>query len=209
MSSSLDQEYLVRHRDILTPTAALLEDFIVDFMNSVPTVPRVDRIVARAKSPDSFMNKTKKKNKDGSLCYSDPLTQIQDQIGARIIVFYLSDVDAARKRVMKYMTVAEHSSKEPESEWEFGYFGKHFVLSLPGDVVPSGVDPQTAPRLFELQIRTLFQHAWSEANHDIVYKAHGKLAPLKNRQCAFAAAQSWGSDHIFQELFDETREGQG
>lgn len=203
MNGPLDRVYVDRHRDVLKPVAVLLESFILDFMQSDPTVPRVDRIVARAKDPASFMKKTQKKNDDGTLYYSDPITQIQDQIGARIIVFYLDDVEAACARVMKYMTVAEETIKEPESEWEFGYFGKHFVLTLPPDVVPRELDLGSAPRLFELQIRTVFQHAWSEANHDIVYKAQQKLTSLQKRRCALAAAQSWGADRLFQELFNE------
>jgi putative GTP pyrophosphokinase len=201
----LDQTYIARHRGILSPIAPVLESFIVDFMSTDPKVPRVDRITARAKDPDSFMKKTQKRNKDGTLYYSDPLVQIQDQIGARIIVFYLDDVEATCARVMKYMTVAEETVKEPESEWEFGYFGKHFVLTLPADVVPQDLDPQSAPRLFELQVRTLFQHAWSEANHDLVYKAPQELNSSQNRRCAFTAAQAWGADRIFQELFVELR----
>lgn len=203
MNAPLEQIYVARHRDILSPVASFLASFITDFMSINPKVPRVDRITARAKDPESFMKKTQKKDDSGRLYYSDPLAQIQDQIGARIIVFYLNDVEAACDRVMKYMTVAEESVKEPESEWEFGYFGKHFVLTLPGDVIPQEIDTRSAPRLFELQIRTLFQHAWSEANHDIVYKTQQKLTSLQNRQCALAAAQSWGADRLFQELFDE------
>lgn len=203
MTGSLDHLYVARHREVLKPIAGLLESFVIDFMGSNPKVPRVDRIAARAKDPASFMKKTEKRNDDGTLYYSDPLAQIQDQIGARIIVFYLDDVEAACARVLKYMTVAEETLKEPESYGEFGYFGKHFVLSLPADVVPRDIDPQSAPRLFELQIRTLFQHAWSEANHDIVYKTQQELTRLQNRQCALAAAQSWGADRVFQELFNE------
>ena len=146
------------------------------------------------------MTKSEKRNNDGSAYYTDPLTQIQDQIGARIIVFYLDDIRAAADRAMKYLTVAEQTTKEPESEWEFGYFGQHYVLSLPGDAIPSTIPVDEAPRQFELQIRTLFQHAWSESDHDIVYKAKGRITRLQARRCAYAAAQAWGADRVFQEL---------
>jgi ppGpp synthetase/RelA/SpoT-type nucleotidyltranferase len=204
MSKSLEDLYSTRYSQVLKPIAASLELLLADYMKATPTVPRIDRIAVRAKSPESFLAKASKK-KCGQNYYSDPLAQIQDQIGARIILFYLSDVGVACERVMKYMTVAEEQVKEPKSEWQFGYFGKHYILSLPFDAVPADIDREAAPRHFELQVRTLFQHAWSEADHDIVYKAKQDLTPLQLRQCAFAAAQSWGADRVFQELFEASR----
>jgi putative GTP pyrophosphokinase len=204
MSESLEDLYNTRFSQVLKPIASSLESLIAEYMGATPAVPRIDRIAVRAKSPDSFIAKASK-NKGGKNYYSDPLTQIQDQIGARIILFYLSDVDVACERVMKYMTVAEEQVKEPKSEWQFGYFGRHYILSLPFDAVPASIEREVAPRHFELQVRTLFQHAWSEADHDIVYKAKQDLTSLQLRQCAFAAAQSWGADRVFQELFEASR----
>jgi GTP pyrophosphokinase len=59
-----------------------------------------------------------------------------------------------------------------------------------------------------LQIKTLFQHAWSEANHDLGYKP--ALAPVgveDERRLAFTSAQAWGADHIFDELYSERASG--
>ena len=51
-----------------------------------------------------------------------------------------------------------------------------------------------------MQIRTHFQHAWSEADHDLCYKANYKLSPAQLHQCAFTAAQAWGADRVLTEL---------
>jgi ppGpp synthetase/RelA/SpoT-type nucleotidyltranferase len=60
------------------------------------------------------------------------------------------------------------------------------------------------PQFFELQVKTLFQHAWSEANHDLGYKPGATpLSSSEKRQLAFTSAQAWGADHIFDELFKE------
>ena len=61
------------------------------------------------------------------------------------------------------------------------------------------------PEFFELQVKTLFQHAWAEANHDLGYKPEGKeLDQESKRLLAYASAQAWGADRVFDELFQES-----
>ncbi|MHA1279982.1 MAG: GTP pyrophosphokinase, partial [Candidatus Helarchaeota archaeon] len=52
----------------------------------------------------------------------------------------------------------------------------------------------------ELQIKTVYQHAWAAANHDLGYKSEKDLPKDQRRKIAFTAAQSWGADQIFREL---------
>jgi len=54
---------------------------------------------------------------------------------------------------------------------------------------------------FELQVCTLFQHAWAQANHDLGYKAKEEIAEEERKLMAWAAAQAWGADRIFNELW--------
>jgi ppGpp synthetase/RelA/SpoT-type nucleotidyltranferase len=75
---------------------------------------------------------------------------------------------------------------------------------LPTDVIERDMDQNLLPSFFELQIKTLFQHAWSEADHDLGYKPGEKpLTTEQNRLVAFTSAQAWGADHIFDQLFRE------
>ncbi|MDO5767207.1 MAG: hypothetical protein Q4P83_06315, partial [Spirochaetales bacterium] len=61
---------------------------------------------------------------------------------------------------------------------------------------------ENIPVVFELQIKTLFQYAWSECEHDLNYKhiEGGELGKEEQRLLALSSAQSWGSDKIFDEL---------
>ena len=60
--------------------------------------------------------------------YSNPLSQIQDQFGARIITYYLKDVPRLSKIVGDYYRKIESVDIVPDSDSEFRYFGKHFIL---------------------------------------------------------------------------------
>ncbi len=191
---STEALYQDRYSNVLAPIAVKLQQFFVDLFE---TAERIDRISVRAKTVPRFVTKSEKLLSDGSRKYTDPMTQIQDQIGARIVCFYLSDVERIAIEIDKYLRPIEAKLVIPESEAEFGYFGKHYVLFLPDDVLDGG----DHPKFFELQIKTLFQHAWSEAEHDLTYKPQAHLPADVNRKVAFTAAQAWGADMIFDELF--------
>jgi ppGpp synthetase/RelA/SpoT-type nucleotidyltranferase len=91
----------------------------------------------------------------------------------------------------------------PESPSEFGYEGKHYVLFLPKDLLTPELPREDCPTFFELQIKTLFQHAWAQADHDLAYKPPEELTRDQKRKIAFTAAQAWGADLVFDELASE------
>lgn len=195
---SLEEAYRIRHEAALQPIADQLRQHITEIFRDQP---RIDRITARAKEPESFLKKAHSQT-NGRAKYSEPLAQIQDQLGARIVTFYRSDVERIDLIVRKFFNPIEFRDRVPESEWEFGYFGRHYVLVLPSDVKSDSIDKSHVPDFFELQIKTLFQHAWSEADHDLGYKPGSKpLTSEENRKRAYTSAQAWGADQMFDELF--------
>jgi ppGpp synthetase/RelA/SpoT-type nucleotidyltranferase len=190
-------DYSSRYGSVLVPIAKRLE---ILASGHLAGSPNIDRITSRAKSPDRFGEKAARVDSEGRKKYVAPLEEIQDQIGIRVVVFYLADVDVALNVLTEYFARIEEARLVPESHWEFGYFGRHAVMALPGDAVPKEVRMEDAPRFFELQVKTLFQHAWSEAEHDLNYKASSPLTGDQQRRLAFAAAQAWGADRAFEEL---------
>lgn len=196
MNTLLLSQYETRFEGVLTETAKALETHIRKLLDGSE---RIDAVSVRAKSPTRFIAKALKQTASGDFKYTDPINEIQDQIGGRIIVLYLSDVIKVKSIIDNYFHSIEWTAKHPEKDEEFGYFGEHYILRLPDDVIPEG-DEDNVPKFFELQIKTLFQHAWSEAHHDIGYKAPRELTPHERRQMAFSAAQSWGDDQIFLQL---------
>jgi ppGpp synthetase/RelA/SpoT-type nucleotidyltranferase len=59
------------------------------------------------------------------------------------------------------------------------------------------------PETFELQVRTLFMHAWAEPQHDLGYKGPGDLTKLQKKRLAWVAASAWGADHELEGLWAE------
>lgn len=199
MKADIETEYRRRYSCVLEPLA---RDICSHIQEHLDGQPRIDRVTARAKSVNRFVAKAMA-IKDGKPKYSEPLRQIQDQIGARIITFYLQDVVRVSEIIEKYYRPVESKKIVPETVWEFGYFGTHYILLTPTELIQDSIDKALVPDFFELQIKTLFQHAWSEAEHDVGYKPElGKLTEDEVRQLAFTSAQAWGADRIFSEMYE-------
>jgi putative GTP pyrophosphokinase len=101
-AKSPEAAYRARYDSTLTRIAEALRHHIAEIFQKEP---RIDRITARAKDVKSFLKKanTRIGSKNG-LKYSEPLAQIQDQIGARIVAFYRSDVERIDAIVRQYFT---------------------------------------------------------------------------------------------------------
>jgi ppGpp synthetase/RelA/SpoT-type nucleotidyltranferase len=101
---------------------------------------------------------------------------------------------------LEYFRPIELKRITPDDESKFGYEGYHCILIIPTDIRNSTISTTDCPEFFELQIKTLYQHAWAQANHDLSYKPEKSLDSDFMRKVAFTAAQSWGADLIFNEL---------
>lgn len=200
---SLEKDFKARREKYLLPLEARLKGVLDSYLRDLP---RIDRVSTRVKSVDRFIEKANKLE-NGQTKYADPLNQIQDQIAARVVTYYLSDVDTVGAQIRKYLRPIETRQIVPDSENEFGYVGTHYILLIPTECFDDNINEQSAVPFFELQVKTLFQHAWSEAEHDLGYKEKsGVLLPIHKRKIAFTAAQAWGADRIFHEMLGELSE---
>src|SRR5712691_11456004 len=100
---SLEATYSSRYSRFLVPAADKLETFLKDCLSACG---RIDRVCTRAKSASRFMQKALKEE-DGKPKYTDPLNQIQDQIGARVVTFYASDIERIAQEVRRYFRPIE------------------------------------------------------------------------------------------------------
>ena len=91
------------------------------------------------------------------------LADITDIIGMRVITFYIDDVDKVASAVERLFEVDWDNSVDKRKIHEidsFGYLSLHYICSMPD-----------FPYRFEIQMRTILQHAWANMNHDTGYKS--------------------------------------
>ena len=124
----MKSDYQARFETVLKPLASALSELLAGYLEGEV---RIDRIGSRPKSVDRFLAKAETVADNGDYKYDAPLDQIQDQVGARVTVFYLSDVPRVKDILLKYLRITEAKELVPVSEWQFGYFGFHAVCLFP------------------------------------------------------------------------------
>ena len=185
---------------ILKELAAELER---EVRNALAGVGHIDRISFRAKDPRSFGEKSLATDADGNRKYLLPHEDIEDQVAGRILVFFRRDIDVVVDRLCTLFTRVEHVRKAPSGHDAFAYESEHLVFTIPPHLVPGGWQGLDGPpTTFEMQVRTLFMHAWAEPEHDISYKAAVPLTVEERRKLAWAASSAWGGDAIFEQVLD-------
>ena len=116
-------------------------------------------VIGRAKSVGSFAAKASR-TLDGQPEFTDPLRQITDQVGVRVITYVRSDVAAVADALGAQLRVLDDRDlgQETAREGRFGYNSRHLLLGREDGGVA------------QVQVRTVLQHAWAEFEHDIRYK---------------------------------------
>ncbi len=148
----------------------------------------VAAIESRVKTEGSLAGKLELK---GSKYAS--LADITDIVGVRVITFYIDDVDKVASAVERLFKVDWENSVDKRKIHEidsFGYMSLHYICSMDG-----------FPYRFEIQMRTVLQHAWANMNHDTGYKS-GVEIPLEYRR---SLSRLSGLLELADEQFSEIR----
>ncbi len=148
----------------------------------------VAAIESRVKTEESLAGKLELK---GSKYAS--LADITDIVGVRVITFYIDDVDKVASAVERLFKVDWENSVDKRKIHEidsFGYMSLHYICSMDG-----------FPYRFEIQMRTVLQHAWANMNHDTGYKS-GVEIPL---ECRRSLSRLSGLLELADDQFSEIR----
>lgn len=172
-----------------------------NFANSVEILPSY-----RLKDDNSLIKKAfyRKKN------YDNPILQIQDKIGTRIVVTTRKEVDQIRSILLQTnpcWTIEEVQEVEDFmmiNPKQFGYQALHFILKPTkfvdcfSKVEDSHLDLFTC----ELQVKSLAQHAWAKINHDTTFKGPFETDSKVSRTMAKIMALSEVADDYYVRVID-------
>lgn len=180
-----------QRKPLLDALADQLQDQTSEALDGVN---HIDRVTFRVKTETSFTAKALQPK------YAHPLVELEDQVAGRVLTFFRDDIDVVSTALSEWFGAVERRTKEPTGPKEFDYESEHFIYVIPEHIKPDGwSDIGEMPTTFELQIRTLFMHAWAEPQHDLGYKGNG-IDRATERELAWVAASAWGADRTFNDI---------
>jgi len=165
---------------------------------------RVHSVEARVKSLESFANKACKPSEaePNRPKYPDPVHEITDLAGVRVITFLPSVVTTVCEHIEREFTVLEKTDKSAElmDEGRFGYQSVHYIAQMSEQRDRLAEYQRFRGLKFEIQVRTILQHAWAELEHDIQYKTATVIPATIRRRFVALAGLLEMADREFEAL---------
>lgn len=171
----------------------ILKQFKTD--NKIKIEPRF-----RVKEEWSFISKCLYRGKN----YANPLIDVEDKIGTRVVLLKSSDVYEAAQLLLGYQDWNIKTTKNlkeliEDKPKEFDYQSVHLVAH-PINQENFKTDPKQLT--CEIQLRTLLQHAFAEISHDSTYKGPYKNDKAIIRHLSKSIALMEVTDDYFLDIFE-------
>jgi len=163
------------HKNAARLVQSLLKEILSD-----PSL-EIHLVNCRAKGPGSVRIKLYEKH------YRNPEREVTDILGVRVITYYSEDVDRVVERLRSALTIDVKNSEDKRDKLtlkEFGYKSVHLQAQTKRSWA---TDPRYAAlrgRWFEIQVRSILEHAWAEIEHEVVYKSGVRYPDLVKRRFA-------------------------
>lgn len=183
------------------PTHEGLATVVATTLSNLLKTKRIDRLAvsSRVKTLDSVLEKMARKE------YASP-TEITDLTGIRVITYIESDVQKVAELIEGAfkMDATKSINKSDELRTDrFGYRSVHYVCELGESRTNLTELSDYKGVLFEIQVRTVLQHAWAEIEHDRSYKFAGDLPSSIRRRLNLVAGLLEVADREFSSLAHE------
>ena len=154
-------------------------------------------VTSRRKSLQSVIEKNRRKK------YKDPQKEITDFAGIRVITYIGTDARRACESIKQHFAIDDFRSHDKLSELNYdqvGYLSYHYVCSLTENRLAFPELENFRGLVFEVQVRTVLQHAWAEIEHDRNYKFSGVLPAHLQRRLYLIAGLLEVGDQEFNRL---------
>jgi ppGpp synthetase/RelA/SpoT-type nucleotidyltranferase len=180
-----------KYEKLATEVEYIVQDALVE--ERVPVVV----VSKRVKSVASFAEKLRRKS------YKDPLTDVTDFAGVRIVSYFRGDLARLEFMIQRSFQVLERVDKFAEQETDrFGYRAIHFVVHLKPNYLGARYDELHGLKC-EIQIRPVLADAWAILNHHLVYKQETDLPDEAERKINALAALVETAETQFESLRKE------
>jgi len=164
------EQLLEQYRSLLPvyeQMAAIIPERLKQFFEEAGII--VAAVEHRVKTENSLAGKLKLKGSK----YKD-IFDITDLVGLRVITFYIDDVDKVASVLERLFEIDWENSIDKRKAHEidsFGYLSLHYICRIPESAYNDPEHPELNKIRFEVQMRTVLQHAWANMNHDTGYKS--------------------------------------
>lgn len=149
---------------------------------------------SRTKDVQSFRDKASRPIK----AYENPLDEITDLSGIRIIAYYQDEADEIGSLIEAEFAVdARNSVVHKPDGAEFGYLSRHYVVQLSANRATLSEWSGFAGLKAEIQVRTVLQHAWAAVSHKLQYKREDDVpVPLRRKLFRLSALFELADDEF-------------
>lgn len=157
-------------------------------------------IESRVKTVESFREKASREK------YNDPIKEITDLSGIRIITLFEKEIHEISD-IIKELFKIDYDRSEDKSDLldadKMGYKSIHYIAELSDQKITNTNLEKFKDLKFEIQIRSILQHAWAEIEHDRNYKFKGELPKHLQRRFYALAGMLEIADREFNTLSEE------
>ena len=198
-------EQFSRKRELYEDFAWAVRDILADATKTRGL--KVNEIQCRAKETKSFGKKAITHNEQNpeEPKYKDPMADITDLAGVRVITFFPSTVNEVCQLVQQEFDAfqrVDHTATA-EREQRLGYLSVHYLVRLGSNRTKLSEYKRFDGLTAEIQVRTVLQHAWAEIEHDIRYKSTSTIPQAISRRFLTLAGLLEIADHEFEAIQKE------
>lgn len=169
--------------------------FVKEILAPLPIPIHV--VLGRAKTVSSLRGKLRRKQ------YPNPKTAVTDLIGLRVIAYFAGDIDRIAAQLRLHLDISEQKCRDARKELDedrFGYRSVHLIARLRPSQARGIAVSHLQRRWFEIQVRSILDHAWSEIEHEVVYKAGIEFPSEVRRRFRAVAGSLEVLEHAFAGL---------
>jgi ppGpp synthetase/RelA/SpoT-type nucleotidyltranferase len=133
----------------------------------------------RLKELLSIVKKIERKSKDKEYTYED----LKDKLGVRVICSFSSQLDEVDKIIHQNFNVEKVEYKKEELDFDrLDYTSNHYDLTVDTSKIHFENPEICKGKVFELQVRSINQHAWSSSSHILTYKKEAEIPKVLQRR---------------------------